>query len=114
MSKVYIVGAGPGDVSFLTLRAQQILTQAEVLIYDALVDRGLLELVPETCVLVNVGKRGGQPSMPQSEIDAILVEYARTDRTVVRLKSGDPFIFGRVTAEIDALTAANCDYEVIP
>ncbi|AFY94600.1 uroporphyrinogen-III C-methyltransferase [Chamaesiphon minutus] len=114
MSKVYIVGAGPGDVSFLTLRAQQILTQAEILIYDALVDRGLLELVPETCVLVNVGKRGGQPSMLQSEIDAILVEYARTDRTVVRLKSGDPFIFGRVTAEIDALTAANCDYEVIP
>jgi uroporphyrinogen III methyltransferase / synthase len=114
MSKVYIVGAGPGDVSFLTLRAQQILTQAEVLIYDALVDRGLLELVPETCVLVNVGKRGGQPSMLQSEIDALLVEYARTDRTVVRLKSGDPFIFGRVTAEIDALTAANCDYEVIP
>jgi uroporphyrinogen III methyltransferase / synthase len=114
MSKVYIVGAGPGDVSFLTLRAQQILTQAEVLIYDALVDRGLLELVPETCVLVNVGKRGGQPSMLQSEIDALLVEYARTERTVVRLKSGDPFIFGRVTAEIDALTAANCDYEVIP
>jgi uroporphyrinogen III methyltransferase / synthase len=114
MSKVYIVGAGPGDISFLTIRAQQILTQAEVLIYDALVDRGLLDLVPDACVTIDVGKRGGQPSMLQSEIDLLLVKYAQTGRTVVRLKSGDPFIFGRVTAEIDALTAANCDYEVVP
>jgi uroporphyrinogen III methyltransferase / synthase len=114
MSKVYIVGAGPGDVAYLTIRAQQILTQAEVLIYDALVDRGLLALVPADCVLIDVGKRGGRPSMPQSEIDLLLVEYAQTDRTVVRLKSGDPFIFGRVTAEIDALTAAECDFEVVP
>jgi uroporphyrinogen III methyltransferase / synthase len=114
MSKVYIVGAGPGDIAYLTIRAQQILAQAEVLIYDALVDRGLLDLVPATCVLVDVGKRGGQPSMPQAQIDRLLVEYAQTDRSVVRLKSGDPFIFGRVAAEIDALTAANCDYEVVP
>ncbi len=114
MSKVYIVGAGPGDTAYLTLRAQQILTQAEVLIYDALVDRGLLDLVPNACILVDVGKRGGQPSMPQSQIDLLLVEYAQTGRTVVRLKSGDPFIFGRVTAEIDALIAARCDYEVVP
>jgi uroporphyrinogen III methyltransferase / synthase len=114
MSKVYIVGAGPGDVAYLTIRAQQILTQAEVLIYDALVDRSLLALVPKDCVLIDVGKRGGRPSMPQSEIDLLLVEYAQTDRTVVRLKSGDPFIFGRVTAEIDALTAAECDFEVVP
>ncbi len=114
MSKVYIVGAGPGDISYLTIRAQQILIRAEVLIYDALVDRGLLSLVPNTCVLVNVGKRGGKPSMSQAEIDLLLVEYAQTRRTVVRLKSGDPFIFGRVTAEIDALMAANCDYEVVP
>jgi uroporphyrinogen III methyltransferase / synthase len=114
MSKVYIVGAGPGDVAYLTIRAQQILTQAQVLIYDALVDRSLLALVPQDCVLIDVGKRGGRPSMPQSEIDLLLVESAQTDRTVVRLKSGDPFIFGRVTAEIDALTAAGCDFEVVP
>lgn len=114
MSKVYIVGAGPGDTAYLTLRAQQILTQAEVLIYDALVDRGLLDLVPAACILVDVGKRGGQPSMPQSQIDLLLVEYAQTGKTVVRLKSGDPFIFGRVTAEIDALIAAQCEYEVVP
>jgi len=114
MSKVYIVGAGPGDIAYLTIRAQQILTQAEVLIYDALVDRGVLDLVPDACELVDVGKRGGQPSMPQSQIDRLLVEYAQTGRTVVRLKSGDPFIFGRVTAEIDALMANNCDFEVVP
>ena len=114
MSKVYIVGAGPGDTAYLTLRARQILTQAEVLIYDALVDRGLLDLVPAACILVDVGKRGGQPSMSQSQIDLLLVEYAQTGQTVVRLKSGDPFIFGRVTAEIDALIAAQCEYEVVP
>jgi uroporphyrinogen III methyltransferase / synthase len=114
MSKVYIVGAGPGDLAYLTVRARQILTQAQVLIYDALVDRGLLSVVPPTCLLVDVGKRGGQPSMRQSEIDLLLVEYARTGQLVVRLKSGDPFIFGRVTAEIDALIAADCEYEVVP
>jgi uroporphyrinogen III methyltransferase / synthase len=114
MGKVYIVGAGPGDLAYLTIRAQQILTQAEVLIYDALVDRSLLNLVPANCLVVDVGKRGGKPSMPQSEIDLLLVEYAQTANTVVRLKSGDPFIFGRVTAELDALIAANCEYEVVP
>jgi uroporphyrinogen III methyltransferase / synthase len=114
MSKVYIVGAGPGDIAYLTIRAQQILTQAEVLIYDALVDRSILTLVPATCIQIDVGKRGGQPSMLQSEIDLLLVEHAQTGRKVVRLKSGDPFIFGRVTAEIDALIAANCEYEVVP
>ena len=114
MGKVYIVGAGPGDLAYLTIRAQQILTQAEVLIYDALVDRSLLNLVPANCLVVDVGKRGGKPSMPQAEIDLLLVEYAQTANTVVRLKSGDPFIFGRVTAELDALIAANCEYEVVP
>jgi uroporphyrinogen III methyltransferase/synthase len=114
MGKVYIVGAGPGDLAYLTIRAQQILTQAEVLIYDALVDRSLLNLVPANCLVVDVGKRGGKPSMPQSEIDLLLVEYAQTANTIVRLKSGDPFIFGRVTAELDALIAANCEYEVVP
>jgi uroporphyrinogen III methyltransferase / synthase len=114
MSKVYIVGAGPGDLAYLTMRARQILSQAEVLIYDALIDRQLLELVPESCSRIDVGKRGGQPSMPQAEIDRLLVEHAKTDRTVVRLKSGDPFIFGRVTSELDALIAADCSYEVVP
>lgn len=114
MSKVYIVGAGPGDIAYLTVRARDVLALAQVLIYDALIDRSLLSLVPTTCVLVDVGKRGGKPSMLQAEIDLLLVEYAHTGQTVVRLKSGDPFIFGRVTAEIDALMAADCEYEVVP
>jgi uroporphyrinogen III methyltransferase / synthase len=114
MGKVYIVGAGPGDLAYLTIRAQQILSQAEVLIYDALINRSLLNLVPANCILVDVGKRGGKPSMLQAEIDLLLVKYAQTGQTVVRLKSGDPFIFGRVTAELDALIAANCEYEVVP
>jgi uroporphyrinogen III methyltransferase / synthase len=114
MSKVYIVGAGPGDIGYLTVRAKDVLALAEVLIYDALVDRGLLNLVPHDCVLVDVGKRGWQPSMLQAEIDLLLVAYAQTGKVVVRLKSGDPFIFGRVTAELDALMAAGCEYEVVP
>jgi uroporphyrinogen III methyltransferase / synthase len=114
MGKVYIVGAGPGDVGYLTMRAQHLLTQAEVLIYDALVDRGLLDLVPANCVLVDVGKRGGKPSMPQAEIDRLLVQYAQTSDRVIRLKSGDPFIFGRVTAELNALIAAQCEFEIVP
>jgi uroporphyrinogen III methyltransferase / synthase len=114
VNKVYIVGAGPGDVGYLTIRAQQILTRAEVLIYDALIDRSLLALVPANCVLVDVGKRGGKPSMSQAQIDRLLVAHAQTNKQVVRLKSGDPFIFGRVTSELDALIAAKCEYEVVP
>jgi uroporphyrinogen III methyltransferase / synthase len=114
VGKVYIVGAGPGDLAYLTIRAKEVLTSAEILIYDALVDRSLLDLVPTSCTLVDVGKRGGKPSMSQTEIDRLLVHYAQTPQTVVRLKSGDPFIFGRVTAELDALIAAGCEYEVVP
>lgn len=114
MGKVYIVGAGPGDLAYLTLRAQQVLSRAEVLIYDALVDERLLDIVPPTCIRVDVGKRGGKPSVSQGEINRLLVEYARSDKQVVRLKSGDPFIFGRVTAELDALIAAGFPCEVVP
>ncbi len=112
--KVYIVGAGPGDVAYLTVRAQQLLAQAEVLVYDALVDAQLLQLVPPECLKFDVGKRGGQPSTPQAEINRLLVEQCNKGLQVVRLKSGDPFIFGRTTSEIQALIAANCDYEVVP
>jgi uroporphyrinogen III methyltransferase / synthase len=114
VGKVYIVGAGPGDLDYLTIRAKEVLTSAEILIYDALVDRSLLALVPTSCTLVDVGKRGGKPSMSQAEIDRLLVHYAQTPLQVVRLKSGDPFIFGRVTAELDALIEAGCEYEVVP
>jgi uroporphyrinogen III methyltransferase/synthase len=112
--KVYIVGAGLGNADYLTVRSQQLIQLAEVLVYDALVDESILDWVPTNCVQLNVGKRGGQPSTPQTEINHLLVNYCQQNKQVVRLKGGDPFIFGRTSAEIQALTAANCAFEVIP
>ncbi len=112
--KVYLVGAGTGNLAHLTLQAHQLLTQAEVLIYDALVGEALVQLVPLTCEQIEVGKRGGQPSTPQAEINQLLVKHCQRGKQVIRLKSGDPFIFGRSTAEIQALTAAGCAFEVVP
>ncbi len=114
MGKVYLVGAGPGNIEYLTIRAQQLLEQAEVLIYDALVDERLLTLVPPNCIKFDMGKRGGRPSAPQSEINQLMVEQCRQGKQVVRLKSGDPFIFGRATSEILSLQEANCPFEVVP
>jgi uroporphyrin-III C-methyltransferase len=111
--KVYFVGSGCGTVDQLTLRAYYALSQAEVVIYDALVDEELLTIAQPTARCIDVGKRGGQPSMKQPEIDALLVAQVQTGAQVVRLKSGDPFIFGRTTSEIQALRSAGCDYEVV-
>lgn len=112
--KVYLVGSGPGSVAYLTLRAHQLLGRAEVLVYDALVDGELLTLPPASCRRFDVGKRGGQPSMSQAMINQLLVEQCQQGKQVVRLKSGDPFIFGRSAAEIQALRAAGCAFEVVP
>jgi uroporphyrin-III C-methyltransferase len=112
--KVYLVGAGLGDVAYLTVKAYHLLAQAEVLIYDALIDAQLLELVPSNCLKLDVGKRGGKPSTPQVEINNLLVKYCQQNQQVVRLKSGDPFIFGRCTSEIEALKKSNCQFEVVP
>jgi len=112
--KVYLVGAGPGNIDYLTLKASRLLATAEVLVYDALVDEELLNCVSVNCLKLYVGKRGGQPSTPQSEINSLLVKHCSTGKQVVRLKSGDPFIFGRCTAEIGALKDSNCDFEVVP
>ncbi|MEO1401399.1 MAG: uroporphyrinogen-III C-methyltransferase [Cyanobacteria bacterium J06635_1] len=111
---VYLVGAGPGNVAYLTVRAQYLLTQADTLVYDALVDVSLLNQLPPHCTPIQVGKRGGQPSAPQGEINQLLVKLSHQGKTVVRLKSGDPFIFGRAAAEIQALQAADCPFEVVP
>jgi len=113
MGKVFIVGAGIGGIEYLTLKAHKILTKAEVLIYDALADVKLLQLVPKTCKLINVGKRGGQDSITQSEINQILVKECQQDRQIVRLKSGDPMIFGRTVSEVTALYSANCEFEIV-
>ncbi|MEC4815048.1 MAG: uroporphyrinogen-III C-methyltransferase, partial [Scytonema sp. PMC 1069.18] len=112
--KVYLVGAGPGDTAHLTLKAYNLLSIAEVLVYDALVDTDLLKFLPPECLQLNVGKRGGQPSTPQAEINNLLVQYCQQGKKVVRLKSGDPFIFGRSTSEIEALKVAGCEFEVVP
>jgi uroporphyrinogen III methyltransferase/synthase len=112
--KVYLVGSGPGSIAHLTIKGHQCLTQAEVLVYDALVDAALLEFVSDRCLTVDVGKRGGKPSTSQAEINRLLVQHCQEGRQVVRLKSGDPFIFGRSTSEIEALKNASCDFEVVP
>lgn len=112
--KVYLVGAGLGNPEYLTLAAYNLLTTAEVLVYDALVDSQLFTLLPPDCLQVDVGKRGGKPSTPQNEINRLLVMYCQQGKQVIRLKSGDPFIFGRSAAEITALKAEKCDFEVVP
>jgi uroporphyrinogen III methyltransferase / synthase len=112
--KVYLVGAGPGDVAYLTVKAYNLLAVAQVLVYDALVDAQLLQCVPPDCLKLDVGKRGGKPSTTQPEINKLLVKYCQQGKQVVRLKSGDPLIFGRCISEIEALKASGCDFELVP
>jgi uroporphyrinogen III methyltransferase/synthase len=112
--KVYLMGAGIGCIDFLTLQARDILATAEVLIHDALVDTQLFRLVPDSCQTIDVGKRGGLPSTPQNQINPLLIQHCQAGKRVVRLKSGDPIVFGRVYPEMQALQSANCDFELIP
>lgn len=112
--KVYLVGAGPGKGDYLTVYGQQLIGQADALVYDALIDSSILQQLPATCEQWHVGKRGGQPSTPQAEINRLLVRLCQAGQQVVRLKSGDPFVFGRAAAEIQALRAADCSFEVVP
>ncbi len=111
--KVFIVGAGIGGVEFLTVRARDLISTAEVIISDALVDRTLLDLAPSNANCLIAGKRGGQASFKQDEINQILVNYCLQGKRVVRLKSGDPWIFGRSLPEILALQSANCEWEIV-
>jgi uroporphyrinogen III methyltransferase/synthase len=96
------------------MRGYQLLSQADVLVYDALIDPELLQQVPQHCEKLDVSKRGGTFSTPQAKINHLLVMYCQQGQQVVRLKSGDPFIFGRCTAEIEALMQAGCSFEVVP
>ena len=112
--KVYLVGAGVGNQDYLTFRGQELIRTAEILIYDALVDEALLSLTSENCLRLCVGKRGGQVSTPQEKINQLLVAYCLQGKQVVRLKSGDPLIFGRANEEIIALQTADCSYEIVP
>ena len=112
--QVYLVGAGPGDPELLTLKALRVLKAADVVLHDELVGAEILSFVPPTAQVHNVGKRCGQKSATQSEINALLINYTLLDLQVVRLKGGDPLIFGRGGEEIEALRNANLDVEVIP
>ena len=110
---VALVGAGPGDPGLLTLRGAQLLGEAEVVVYDRLVARQLLDLAPEGTVLIDVGKGPGQSGL-QADINELLVTHGRSGRRVVRLKGGDPFVFGRGGEEAEALRQAGIEVEVVP
>jgi uroporphyrin-III C-methyltransferase len=112
--KVYLVGAGPGDPELLTLKALRLLRSADVVLHDELIGPEILKLIPASTLLRNVGKRGGRKNIRQQEIDVLLVQYALLDLQVVRLKGGDPLIFGRAGEEVEALRRANIEFEIVP
>src|SRR3954454_24229031 len=111
---VYLVGAGPGDPGLLTVRGAEILSRADVVVYDSLSVSSLLDLAPPSAERVNVGKAPGHPTMPQEDINALLVERGKSGAVVVRLKGGDPFVFARGGEEAESLAAAGVPYEVVP
>ena len=111
---VWLVGTGPGDPGLLTLHAYEAIRQADHVVYDALVGAGVLDLVPDSAVREYAGKRGGKPSPKQPDISRRLIELARAGKRVVRLKGGDPFVFGRGGEEALALVEAGVSFRVVP
>jgi uroporphyrinogen III methyltransferase/synthase len=111
---VYLVGAGPGDAGLLTRRGAELLGRADVVVHDALVNPDLLRLAPKAAEVIYAGKRARDHALPQDELNRLLVERARAGRTVVRLKGGDPYLFGRGGEEAEELAAAGVPFEVVP
>jgi len=114
MGRVYLVGAGPGDPELLTVKAARLLASADIVLHDALVTPEILRMVSPTAQVVDVGKRCGHKLLTQDEINAWLIRAAALYEIVVRLKSGDPLIFGRAGEEIEALSTAGVDFEIVP
>ena len=112
--KVALVGAGPGDPDLLTVKALRQIQSADVILHDDLVPRTILQLAPPHAVVVNVGKRCGTKIITQEEINALMISHARAHRSVVRLKSGDPLIFGRAAEEMAALREAGIEFQIVP
>lgn len=112
--KVWLVGAGPGDPGLFTLKGKQILAQAQVVVYDALVGSGILAMIPAQAEKIYVGKRAGNHAMAQEDINRLLADKSQEGLRVVRLKGGDPFLFGRGGEELLTLRACGVDYEVVP
>jgi len=110
----YLVGAGPGDPGLITARALELIGAADVILHDRLVGDAVLGLARPETELIYVGKRPGEPAIEQDRIEALIVEHARAGRSVVRLKGGDPFVFGRGGEEAEALAAAGVEFEVVP
>ncbi|MCK5724377.1 MAG: uroporphyrinogen-III C-methyltransferase, partial [Gammaproteobacteria bacterium] len=113
-AKVYLVGTGPGDPDLLTVKALRLLQNADVVIYDRLVSEGILEQIPTGVSKIYVGKQTGNHTLPQDEINELLIKLAETKRTIVRLKGGDPFIFGRGSEEALLLAQNGIRFEVVP
>ncbi|MDA0170684.1 uroporphyrinogen-III C-methyltransferase [Solirubrobacter taibaiensis] len=111
---VFLVGAGPGDPGLMTVRSRELIAEADVILYDRLIPPGALDGARSDAELVYVGKIGGGPQMPQEEIDRLLIQYGTGPRTVVRLKGGDPFVFGRGGEEAQVLRAAGIPFEIVP
>ena len=111
---VYLVGAGPGDPELLTVRAARLIASAQVLVHDRLTTASILNLAPASALRIDVGKSAGHAVMPQSEINRVLVTHGQAGACVVRLKGGDPYVFGRGGEEAEALLGAGVPFDVVP
>ena len=112
--KVWLVGAGPGDPGLLTVKAVEIIKDADLIVYDALIGDSIFSLFPKEAEYISVGKRSGNHTMPQEQIDVLLLEEAQKGKKVVRLKGGDPFLFGRGGEELELLAEHDVPYEIVP